>query len=237
MAARNKKSKKISTTEILEELRKVNGDNSEFFYLYVSTSGTECKRQNRRKLPPDQQTLDKYVLYDSDSESSEDEEDDPQMECNDHVDPTGNASQSATSSVDNNSLSSLPGSKKVREAAMKLAHKCAWQEVLYPDGWKKVCDKDQTTTYRTLYFNIIERHSNEFQDPNAYILRVNEVREKISKEADKIKEERHVNFKTNSLLSKPFLYDEPTLKEQSMSQGSTQRGRQTKLDDYLKKKT
>ena len=41
MAARNKELEKISTTEILQELRKVNGDNSEFFYLYVSTS--ECE--------------------------------------------------------------------------------------------------------------------------------------------------------------------------------------------------
>ena len=235
MAARNKQLKKISTTEIFEELRKANGDSSEFFYLYVSTSGKEHKRQNRRKLPPDQQTLDKYVVEDSDSESSEDEEDDAQMECDDHVDPTGNTSQSATPPADNNSLSLPSGSKKDREATMDLVHKHIRQEVLYPDGWKKVCDKDGTTTYRSLYFNIIKMHSNE--DPIAYNLRVSEVRETIHREADKIKEEHRVNFKTNTLLSKPFLYDEPTLKEQSMSQGSTQRGRQTKLDEYANKKT
>lgn len=235
MAARHKELEKISTTEILEELRKANGDTSEFFYLYVSTSGTERKRQNRRKLPPDQPTLDKYVLYDSDSESSEVEEDDAQMECDDDVDTTENTTQSATPSADNNSLPFPSGSKKVREATMDLVHKHVRQEVLYPDGWKKVCDKDQTTTYRALYFNIIKRRSNE--DPETHILRVNEVRETIRKEADKIKAEHRVNFKINTLLSKPFLYDEPTLKEQSMSQGSTQRRRQTKLDEYADKKT
>ena len=94
---------------------------------------------------------------------------------------------------------------------MNLVHRHVRKEVLYPNGWKKVCDKDRTMTYRALYFNIIKMHSDE--DPKAYILRVNKVREKICKEADKIKEERRVNFKTNILLSKPFLYDEPTLKE------------------------
>ena len=66
---------------------------------------------------------------------------------------------------------------------------------------------------------------------------MNNVSEKIRKKADKIKAEHCVNFNTNTLLSKPFLYDEPTVKEQLVSQGSTQRGRQTKLDEYLNKKT
>ena len=236
MAARNKELEKISTTKILEELRKANDDTSEFFYLYVSTSGTEHKRQNRRKLPPDQKTLDTYVV-EEDSDSSEDEEDDAQMECDDDVDTIENTSQSATPPADNNSSLLPSGSKKVREATMDLVHKHVRQEVLYPDGWKKVCDKDRTTTYRALYFNIIKRRPNELQDHKAYLSRVIKVRQTISKEANKIKAEHRVNFKTNILLSKPFLYDEPTLEEQSMSQGSTQRGRQTTLYEYANKKT
>lgn len=44
----------------------------------------------------------------------------------------------------------------------------------------------------------------------------------MAEEVDKVKEEYGVNFKTSTLLSKPFLYDESTLQEQLVKEASTQ---------------
>jgi len=53
-----------------------------------------------------------------------------------------------------------------------------------------------------------------------------------AEEAKRLKEERHVNFKINSLLSKPF--DEVALEEQTKRPTQTQPPgmKQTTLDDF-----
>ena len=144
-----------------------------------------------------------------------------------------NISQQTPSSLDmNNLLSSLP-KKKAREKAMSKIHKVTVPTVLSKDGWMKVYDKDMKLTYRALYFNIIQKHRDE--DDNAYIQRVNKIRTTLAEEAKKVKKEYDVNFKINSLLSKPFVYDEQTLLEQSMREGSTHqplKQKQMRMDDY-----
>ena len=45
------------------------------------------------------------------------------------------------------------------------------------------------------------------------------IRKTLAEEVDKVRENYNVDFKINSLLSKPFIYDEPTLAEQSVSEG------------------
>ena len=57
----------------------------------------------------------------------------------------------------------------------------------------------------------------------------------IRKKVDTLKKDRGVNFKINSLLSRPLLYDPGTLQEQSMREGSTQRQRQTQIGEYFHK--
>jgi len=166
MATGYNKLGKIRTSEILEELKKANGDNTEFFYLYVSTGG---------------------------------EEDEEQMD--DH--PT------APSSVGGAAV--LSASEKTRKKAMNMVHTDILPQVLGPDGWSKVYDKDMKPTYRSLYFNIIKKVQGE--DEKSYIQRVSTIRGRIAEEADKVKKKYHVNFKVNSLLSKPFLYDESALEE------------------------
>ena len=193
---------KISTKEILKKLEQVNGDYTSFFYLYVSTGGVEQKRQKRRQLPPGQQTLDRFPGTDSDSDDTESEGDDNnQMEVDNHTDSTASSSQSVTSPSSDPPLS---GSKK-REVAMGKVHKDILPAVLKPLGWKKVYDKDLKITYRALYFNVIEKQPNE--DDISHIRRVGEIRERIRQEADKLKTQDGVNFKINSLLSRPLLYD------------------------------
>ena len=218
---------KISTREILEQLKQAYGDYTKFFYLYVSTGGREHKKQNRRELPPGQQTLDRYIVAHSDSDNTESEEDhDNQMEGDDYMDSTESASQSVTSPSQN--TLSLSGSKKDREGTMEKVHTHILPSLLKPLGWKKVYDKDLKITYRALYFNTIEKQPNE--DDISHIRRVNKIRERIREEADKLKEKHGVNFKINSLLSKPILYDEQALEELSVREGSTQR--QSQIDEY-----
>ena len=220
---------KISTREISEQLEKAKGDYSQFFYLYVSTAGTKYKEQKRRQLPLGQKTLDKYQVTDSDSDDTESEEDDEEeMETDDHLVSIENASQSVTTPENDPPLT---GSKKARKAAMKEVHRDILPKVLC--GWKKVYDSDFKITYRALYFNTIKKDPQESE--NAHIQRVNEIREKICDEAKDLMTKRGVNFKIDSLLSKPFLYNLQVLKKQSVTEGSTPSLRQTKLNFNKKK--
>ena len=130
-------------------------------------------------------------------------------------------------------MNNLLAKEKAREKAMCKIHKVTVPTVLSGDGWMKVYDKDMKLTYRALYFNIIQKHQDE--DDNAYIQRVNKIRTTLAEEAKKVKKEYDVNFKINSLLSKPFVYDEQALLEQSMREGSTHqplKQKQKHMDDY-----
>ena len=170
------------------------------------------------------------MVTESDSDDTESEgDDDNQMEADDHMDSTESTSQSMTSP---SSDPSLPQSKK-RKDAMKKVHSNILPAVLKPLGWKKVYDKDLKITYRALYFNVIEKQQNE--DDISHIRRVGRVRERIREEADKLKTQHGVNFKINSLLSKPLLYDEEALEDISKREGSTQR--QPQINEYFKTTT
>ena len=224
MATKEEKSalekRMIDTEEILQKLKDAKGDNTEFFYLYVSTADKERKK----KQSPNQQAS--LLLPFGDYEDSDDaeSEDDEQMEVD--IDKV------AIGTTENNlqQISSLDGDKAdpennpspplskdaVRNKAMNKVHNVVVPRVLRIDqdnGWKKVYDKDKKLTYRALYFNTIPKRLNE--DDTAYIQRVGKIRTTLAKAVEELKG----NFKFNSLLSKPFIYDEPTLAEQSMKGG------------------
>ena len=235
----HKKLDKISTSEILQKLKAVDDDNTEFFYLYVSTAGIERKRQKRRQLSSDQRTLKFLPLRSKDEESDESGEDDEDNDDNDqmevdNVSTTENTSQPiAPSDGDTPVVQDTPGSSslskdKARKEAMNKVHTVVLPKVLSTGEWRKVYDKDMKLTYRALYFNIIKKYQGE--DDNTYIQRVGKIRQTLVEEADKVKKEYDVNFKINSLLSKPFLYDELALVEQSVREGSTQKQPKQRLD-------
>ena len=106
--------------------------------------------------------------------------------------------------------------KARRKKAMQEVHKTILPSLLGqgPDEWWKVFDKDTKLTYRALYFSVIKKRPGEKK--NAFIQRVGKIRHDIAEEVHKLKETHQVNFKINSLLSKPFLYDEEALEEQTM---------------------
>ena len=223
---------KISTGEILQ-LLKDSSDHTKFFYLYVSTSGRENKRQRSRQLLPGQQTLDKYVQEeDHDStDSSGDESDEamdsapqPPLQLPVQENPTAQNSQQLSTST-----------KETRKQAMNDVHQKILPELLCNHGWQKVYDKDMKITYRALYFNTIEKQLGE--NDISHIRRVGKCREMIREEVEKLKKERDVNFKINSLLSRPLLYDEAVLEKQSMREGLTQRKQQMHIDTYFNKTT
>ena len=232
---------KISTSEILELLR-ANSDHTKFFYLYVSTSGREDRREKSKPLPEGQQTLDKYtqkVEVEEEEEEEEEDNDDSESSGDDNVEVMDSSSQQfpvQESPVAQNSpvLPSIP-TKKARGNAMDDVHKKILPELLCPQGWKKVYDKDLQISYRALYFNTIEKQPNE--DDITHIQRVSKCRDEIREVVEKLKEERGVNFRINSLLSRPLLYDPATLQEQSTREESTQRKQQTQIDAYFSKKT
>lgn len=158
---------RITTTQILEKLKEVDDDNTEFFYLCVSTGGKE----------------------------------DELME----IDPAS-------------SVPPRPPPKdqdKLMNKARREFHSDILPRILGPEGWKKVYDKDGKGTYRALYFNIIPKRRDE--DGISYIKRVNRIRSTLFEEGDKLRTKYDVNFKINSLLSKPFLYDDDYLTEQLQS--------------------
>ena len=236
----NTRLKRISTSEILEKLKRAGGDSTQFFYLYVSTAGTERKKQTRRQVPG-QQKLNFPPSHTEDEDSDDTEsEDDQQMEV-DEVDYTEKITQQ-TQLLDGDNVvvednpSPALSKDKARKEAMITIYTVVLPKVLSGDGWMKVHDKDRKLTYRALYFNIIPKHQDE--DDIAYIQRVSKIRTTLTEEANKVKKEYDVNFKINSLLSKPFVYDEPTLVEQSLREGSTQKPpkqRQLQLDNFVKK--
>lgn len=92
--------------------------------------------------------------------------------------------------------------------AMDKAHKNIRQKVLKPDGWRKVCDNDGKATYRSLYFNTFEKLQDE--DDDSQTRRVAQVRKRIESEANEVMLNAGdgVEFKINSLLSRPLRYDE-----------------------------
>ena len=246
MAAKVPKLESITTAEILTKLKE-KGNNTEFFYLYVSTAGKERKKRQQKAqvLPQGQQQLnfpppdpveDDDDITDSDEEDDEDTDDqdnDDIMDSQDNSTCNQDDQSGANQSLDSQpSLSSPPMSKdKARQDAMNHVHKFILPLLLGQDRWKKVYDKDIKLTYRALYFNIIEQNRDE--DELTFVQRVGQIRHKIADEAKKLKEERRVNFKINSLLSKPFLYDEKALEEQTMRATQTQPPgkKQMTLDD------
>ena len=184
---------------------------------------------------------DELESEDDEQESEDDEresnDDEPESEndeiMDDEVHTIENISQQTPSSLDMNNLMSSSTKGKARKKAMSKFHKVTVPTVLSKDEWMKVYDKDMKLTYRALYFKTIQKHRDE--DDNAYIQRVNKIRTTLAEEADKVKKEYDVNFKINSLLSKPFVYDEQTLLEQSMREGSTHqplKQKQMHMDDY-----
>ena len=229
--------RKISTSEILELLR-TNSDHTKFFYLYVSTSGRVDKRKQNKPLPPGQRTLDKHFQQQQEGEEEEEEDGDSDSD----VESMDTSQQMPPSPVQENPvaqnspvLPSTPPAKKTRENAMGDVHLKILPELLYPHGWKKVYDKDLKITYRALYFNTIEKLPSE--DDITHIQRVGKYRDMIHDKVEELKKERGANFKINSLLSRPLLYDPPTLQEQSMREQSTQRKQQTQIGAYFHNKT
>jgi len=255
MATRGERAKvpklqSITTAEILRKLTAQGGDNTEFFYLYVSTAGKERKKRQQRAqvLPKGQQQLpflpqNKQVEDESDDNDDTDDQDDDRNDQGDIMDSQDNSTynqddQSAVNASFNSqpsqssSMSLALSKDKTRKDTMKKVHEEILPTLLGPDEWKKVFDKDTKLTYRALYFNTIEKYPNE--DESIFIQRVGQIRHKIAKEAKKLMKENNVNFKINSLLSKPFLYDEVALEEQTMRTTQTQPPgmKQTTLDDF-----
>ena len=252
----------ITTADILARLKEKGGDNTEFFYLYVSTAGKEQRRKQKRT----RSLLKGQQLLSFTPQRNQTERDDP-AEDDDEDDGTGNQDNDYDISMDNqddelddyvddqgdrldgqghqsgaNITSSTPQPSaasqsltqdKSRQKTMSYVHNTILPLVLQPKGWKKVVDKDTKVTYRTLYFNIIEKYSDD-EDVNTFTKRVGKIRHKIAEDVQKKMDEHQVNFKINSLRSKPFLYDEEALDEQSMSVTQTQPPglKQTTLDDY-----
>ena len=211
----------IDTEEILQKLKDAKGDNTEFFYLYVSTADKERKK----KQSPNQQAsplLPPSDYEDSDDAESEGDEQIREVDIDKVAIGTTENNLQQTSSLDGDKADpennpSPPLSKDaVRNKAMNKVHNVVVPQVLridHDDGWKKVYDKDKKLTYRALYFNTIPKDQNE--DDTAYIQRVGKIRTTLAEAVKELKG----NFKFNSLLSKPFIYDEPTLAEQSMKGG------------------
>ena len=117
---------------------------------------------------------------------------------------------------------------------MLEVHRKTLPNLLFPLGWKKVVDKDNTTTYRALYFKIIEKLRNE--DDTSHKQRVGKIREEIYDKVEILKKQRGVNFKVNCLLSNTFLYDKASLREWSIREEPTNRKRQTQSDEHINKK-
>ena len=211
---RNKpKLAKILTSEILEELTQADGDNRDLFFLLVSARGIEDR--SRRSTSNGQHGTN--LEGEDDSVTGGEGDDNDQMDTDDNVNTTGNTPQSTSPPVEhgpevqnNPSSSSSSSSSSISQRtqfARKQVHEVILPEVLRPDGWKKVYDKDSKLTYQALYFGIIERQPGE--DENAHNQRVGRIRETIREKVITLQRQHGVEFKINSLLSKPILYNEP----------------------------
>ena len=191
----------ITTTEILAELRKRDGESKDLFYLYVSTSGIELTGQGREQQVQQRLITDYFSQIQNDN--------------NDDIMDDGDETMSQPSA----SVQPLPRSRNnIRRQVMTQIHDHVLPSLLCPEGWRKVVDKDGKPTYRALYFNAIEKTLGETDI--AHIQRVSKVRERIAEEVKKVKTKYKVNFKTNSLLCSPLLYDSLALEELSMREPS-----------------
>jgi len=178
----------ITTTEIKDELVRAGGNNNEFFYIYVSTAGKDPNPPQAPPQLPSSATDREHVR--------EEMEVDNQQTTSTNVPPTASPEQL----------------KKQRKEAMKTVHDFVLPEVLGTGGWQKVVDKDGTSTYRAIYFKIIPKEVGE--SDKDHIKRIARVKEIICDEVKKVKQQyNNPNFKTNCLLSKPFLYDGMALDE------------------------
>ena len=97
---------------------------------------------------------------------------------------------------------------------MNQIHEHVLPSLLCPEGWRKVVDKDGKPTYWALYFNVIEKTQDETNID--HIQRVSKVRERIAQKVKEVKTKFNVNFKTNSLLCSPLLYDSLALEDLSI---------------------
>ena len=121
----------ITTTEIKDKLVQAGDNNTEFFYIYVSTAGRD---------PDPPQHLP------SSTTDREEMEVDNQQTTSTKLSPAASAPEQL---------------KKQRKEAMKTVHDFVLPEVLGARGWKKVVDKDGKSTYRAIYFNTIPKEIDE----------------------------------------------------------------------------
>ena len=207
---RNKpKLAKILTSEILEELTQADGDNRDLFFLLVSARGIEDR--SRRSTSNGQHGTN--LEGEDDSVTGGEGDDNDQMDTDDNVNTTGNTPQSTSPPVGHGpeaqkNPSSSSKSRTPSDAAREHVHQVILPEVLRPDGWKKVYDKDSKLTYQALYFGIIQRTPGE--DENTHNRRVGRIRETIREKVITLQQQRGVEFKINSLLTKPILYNDPS---------------------------
>ena len=199
---------KIRTSEIFKILTKTDGDNRDLFFLLVSTRGTE----DRSRRPTSDGQHDTNLKGEDDSDISSEDDDNDQMDTytGDNVNTTGNTPQSTSPPVEhgpeaqnNPTLISSSSSKLQTQFVRKQVHEVILPEVLR--GWKKVYDKDSKLTYQALYFGVIERQTDE--DESTHNRRVGRIRETIREKVIALQQENNVEFKINSLLSKPILYN------------------------------
>ena len=147
---------KITTEEILAKLQD-DKDHTKFFYLYVSTSeddttyhDEEGRGIKKRKLSNTTATSHSGNLECSSSREDNDVGETRQVDNTESVADNNPGVQNDQKAIDN-----------ARSKAMKRVHDTIQTEVLYPQKWKKVCDKDWKPTYRALYFKTIEKEQNE----------------------------------------------------------------------------
>lgn len=188
----------ITTTEILKELRKRDGKNKDLFYLHVSISRIEVAVGNKDEQ---QQLITKFFpIQDEDDDDTTDDDED-----------SGTMSQPSASAQ--LSLSQL---KKVRKEVRKQIHDHHLPLLLRSKGWMKVVNKNGKPIHKTLFFNIFEKSQDE--NDTDHIQKVSKVQQRIAEEMKIVKrnycmKDYNVNFKTNSFLSSPLLYDSLALEE------------------------
>ena len=186
----------ITTAEILEELR--NSKNKDFFYLHVSISRIEVAVSNKDEQ---QQQITKFFpIQDEDDDTTDDDDD------------SGAMSQPSASAQ----LSPSQSRKKVRKEVRKQIHDHHLPLLLRSNGWMKVVDKNGKPIHKTLFFNIFEKSQDE--NDVDHIQKVSKIPQRIAEEMKIVKRKRYmkhynVNFKTNSFLSTPLLYDSLSLEE------------------------